>query len=61
MMEDAHNVYRAPRLQSVAKYLERMADHTTNLAEMVIFMVEGRDVRHLASRQVDRHTTVTKT
>jgi phosphate transport system protein len=50
MMEDAHNVYRATRLQSVAKYLERMADHTTNLAEMVIFMVDGRDVRHLASR-----------
>ena len=30
MMEDAHNVYRATRLQSIAKYLERMADHTTN-------------------------------
>ena len=61
MMENAHNVYRATRLQSIAKYLERMGDHTTNLAEMVIFMVEGRDVRHLASRQADRHTTVTKT
>jgi phosphate transport system protein len=51
MMEDAHNVYRATRLQSVAKYLERMADHTTNLAEMVIFMVEGKDVRHPGSRE----------
>jgi len=50
MMEDAHNVYRATRLQSVAKYLERMADHTTNLAEMVIFMIEGQDVRHQESR-----------
>jgi phosphate transport system protein len=50
MMEDAHNVYRATRLQSIGKYLERMADHTTNLAEMVIFMVDGRDVRHLSSR-----------
>jgi phosphate transport system protein len=51
MMESAHNVYRATRLQSIAKYLERMADHTTNLAEMVIFMVDGQDVRHLASRE----------
>jgi phosphate transport system protein len=51
MMESAHNVYRATRLQSVAKYLERMADHTTNLAEMVIFMVDGQDVRHLTSRE----------
>ena len=49
MMEDAHNVYRATRLQSVAKYLERMADHTTNLAEMVIFMIDGQDVRHQGS------------
>jgi phosphate transport system protein len=50
MMEDAHNVYRATRLQSIAKYLERMADHATNLAEMVIFMVDGQDVRHQSSR-----------
>ena len=28
-----------------------MADHTTNLAEMVIFMVDGQDVRHLTSRE----------
>ena len=51
MMESGHNVYRATRLQSIAKYLERMADHTTNLAEMVIFMVNGQDVRHLTSRE----------
>lgn len=51
MMENGHNVYRATRLQSIAKYLERMADHTINLAEMVIFMVDGKDVRHLASRE----------
>jgi phosphate transport system protein len=50
MMEDAHNIYRATRLQSIGKYLERMADHATNLAEMVIFMVDGQDVRHLKSR-----------
>ena len=36
----------ATQLLSIAKYLERMGDHASNLAEMVIFMVEGRDVRH---------------
>jgi len=46
MMEDAHNIYRATRLQSIAKYLERIGDHATNLAEMVVFMVKGKDIRH---------------
>ena len=47
MMEDGRNIYRATRVQSIAKYLERMGDHATNLAEMVIFMVKGKDIRHL--------------
>jgi phosphate transport system protein len=46
MMEDTHNIYRATRLQSIAKYLERIGDHATNLAEMVVFMVKGKDIRH---------------
>jgi phosphate transport system protein len=46
MMADPQSVYRATRVQSVGKYLERIADHATNLAEMVVFMVEGHDVRH---------------
>jgi phosphate transport system protein len=49
MMEDPRNIYRAIRLQAIAKYLERIGDHATNLAEMVIFMVLGKDVRHLGS------------
>ncbi len=46
MMSDPQSVYRATRLQSIGKYLERIADHATNLAEMVVFMVKGKDVRH---------------
>ena len=34
------------RLASSAKYLERIADHATNIAEMVVFLVRGVDVRH---------------
>ncbi|MBF0106198.1 MAG: phosphate signaling complex protein PhoU [Deltaproteobacteria bacterium] len=31
---------------SIVKYLERIADHSTNIAELTIFMVKGRDIRH---------------
>src|SRR5262249_20497487 len=50
MMENPRNIYRATRLQSIGKYLERIADHATNLAEMVVFMVRGKDIRHPLSR-----------
>jgi phosphate transport system protein len=39
-------VAEAIRVIHVAKYLERVADHATNIAEEVIFMVKGEDVRH---------------
>jgi phosphate transport system protein len=47
MMEDPRNIFRATRLQSIAKYLERIGDHVTNLGEMVVFMVKGQDIRHV--------------
>ena len=47
MMENPRNIYRATREQSIAKYIERIADHATNLAEMVVFMVHGKDIRHI--------------
>jgi phosphate transport system protein len=47
MIEDPRTITRAMRLIFVAKYLERVADHATNIAEMVIFMVKGKSIRHL--------------
>jgi len=47
MIEDPHTVSRAMKISSVSKYLERIADHATNIAEMVIFMVKGKSIRHI--------------
>jgi phosphate transport system protein len=47
MMEDPKTITRALRLMFVSKYLERIADHATNIAEMVIFMVRGKSIRHM--------------
>jgi phosphate transport system protein len=52
MMEDPRNIRRATSLMFVAKQLERLGDHATNVAEMVIFMVRGTDVRHPGSRDL---------
>jgi len=47
MLEDPHTISRALRLIFISKYLERLADHATNIAEMVIFMVKGKSIRHM--------------
>ena len=46
MMEDPKTIPRAIRLILIARFLERVADHATNIAEMVIFMVDSKMVRH---------------
>ena len=46
MIEDPHTITRAMRILFVSKYLERIADHATNIAEMVVFMVKGQSIRH---------------
>jgi phosphate transport system protein len=47
MMQDARTISRATRLLFISKNLERMADHAVNIAELVIFMVEGKIIRHI--------------
>ncbi|WP_434389327.1 phosphate signaling complex protein PhoU [Melittangium boletus] len=52
MMEDSKNIRRATALMFIAKHLERIGDHATNVAEMVIYMVRGTDIRHPRSRNL---------
>jgi phosphate transport system protein len=47
MVADPQTINRAMKITFVSKYLERIADHATNIAEMVIFMVKGKSIRHL--------------
>jgi phosphate transport system protein len=46
MMGDPTTISRAIKVNYISKCLERIADHATNVAEMVIFMVKGKDIRH---------------
>jgi len=46
MLEDPGTISRALKLNYISKCLERIADHATNVAEMVIFMIKGKDIRH---------------
>lgn len=58
MAGDPAQVFWATRVQAVAKCLERIGDHATNLAEMVIFRVQGRDIRHTGAFEHQRHPRV---
>jgi len=49
MIEDPCTISRAIKLNYISKYLERIADHATNVAEMVIFMINGKDIRHTSA------------
>jgi phosphate transport system protein len=50
MQRDPSTIRRGIATLFFGKHIERMADHTTNIAEMVIYQVRGKDVRHLFTR-----------
>ncbi len=49
MMEDSKSIHRALLIMHVSKNLERIADHAQGIADMVIYMVTGENVRHQPS------------
>ena len=46
MIENPKTISRAIRLSFISKYIERIADHATNVAELVVYLVEGKIIRH---------------
>jgi len=46
MIEDPHTITRALNLIGVAHSLKRIGDHAVNIAEEVVYLYEGRDIRH---------------
>ncbi|MEW6214621.1 MAG: phosphate signaling complex protein PhoU [Nitrospirota bacterium] len=47
MIQDPSTVSRAIKINYISKYLERIADHATNIAEMVVYLCEGKIIRHM--------------
>jgi len=53
MIENPQTISRAIRLSFIAKYIERIADHATNIGELVVYMVEGRIIRHMVHPETE--------
>ena len=54
MMEDPRTITRSLEILFIAKAIERIGDHSKNMAEYVIYMAKGRDVRHVSIDEMEK-------